>query len=95
MRMMLDHWFVGNDDISISLMRFHVRIRINTIDDRLYYSLTITNSDMKELNLVFYSLVEAVDFTENKISKCCDFAQVLELYKETIINRNNQSRLSK
>ena len=95
MRMVLDHWFVGKDDISISLMRFHVRIKINTIDDRLYYSLTITNSDMKELNLVFYSLVEAVDFTENKVAKCSDFAQVLELYKDIIINRNNQTRLSK
>ena len=89
MIMKSDYWNVGKNELSISLIDYYVKISINNDLGRLYYSLTVVDSDMRELNLLFRSLEDAVEFTEDKIVHCDTFSEILEFYKDMILNNNN------
>ena len=79
-----DNWFVKEDELLISLMHFHVRIRqiIKEEENIIYWQAAVTNSDMDVLYMGFVSLEEAIYFTENYISKAWDFEDLLEKKKE-------------
>ena len=81
-RMNLNHWFTGDDNLSISLMRFFVRIKILKNSKNVFYQMTVIDSEKKELVFNFYSLEDAVSFTENTINHCHDYKEVVDQYVE-------------
>ena len=86
-RMILDHWFVGRDELEISLMNFYVNIKIRSILDDLVFDVKIINGNMEYILLTFNGLGEAVSFTENVVRHCYDFDEILEVYNEYLDKR--------
>ena len=77
----LNHWYIDKNTMSIALLKFHVRINILKNTKFVYYQ-TIINDEQKELTLNFYSIEDAVIFTEKIISKCKNIKDVIEKYEE-------------
>lgn len=79
-----NHWFVKENELSISLMKFHVGIRQITKEEEniTYWQIVITNSDMDKLYMNFATLEDCIYFTENYISKAWDFNEIMEKKKE-------------
>lgn len=88
MKMRLKDWNIGSNELSILLIDYYVKISIKNDLGKLYYSLTVADTDMKELNLIFNSLEEAVNFTEDKIVHCDTYKEIIEFYKDYIIDKN-------
>jgi hypothetical protein len=78
----LDHWFVKDNNISISLMNFFVSINFSSEDNELAAQLTVNNSEMEKLSFTFYSLENAIEFTENVISKCNSLEDISKAFNE-------------
>ena len=77
----LNHWNINENTMSISLLRFHVKIIILTNNNFIYYR-TIINDEQKELTLNFYSIEDAVGFTEKVVNNCHDIKEIIEKYEE-------------
>ena len=84
----LNHWFINNNELSISLLRFYVRINIMSNDNNIYFKLTVINSLMKKNTLYFDSLEEAISFTENTISNSIDFESINNVYSQKQLSLN-------
>ncbi len=82
----LNHWYIKDNELSISLMRHHVSIRILRNDKNIFYQLAVIDSNRESLLLNFYTLEDAVRFTEDNISKCMDNKEILKQYKELFYN---------
>ena len=65
-RMELNHWFVGEDNLSISLTNHFVNIKICRNGKEIFYRLELSNNRNK-LVFNFCSLEDAVKFTEDTI----------------------------
>lgn len=67
----LGNWYIKNNELSISFMNYYVLINISN-EDYLLYNLNVLKDGKEILTFIFYTLEEAVDFTENVIknSKC-------------------------
>lgn len=63
-RISLNHWYLHGNELSISLMRFHVKINILKESQNLYFQLTIMDEDYKESIINFNSIEDAISFTE-------------------------------
>ena len=50
------NWYIRENEISISLMNYHVRIIPNFNDNILYFKLVITNNEMKKKSYLFDTL---------------------------------------
>ena len=81
-RINMDHWFVNDNELAISLMRFYVGIKICSENDDIYCIARVVNaeSDIKEISFKFLSLEEAITFTENTVAKCFTFEEVRNKY---------------
>lgn len=77
-----NHWYIKDNELSISLMNFYVRIQIFSRKPSLFYLLTVYNSDKEEVILSFPTLEEAVSFTEGKISSFFTLEEVEHAYVE-------------
>ena len=86
--MELNYWYVRGNELSISLMKFCVKITIINSSLGIYYQLRIKDNNEMYLNMNFNSLEEAVLFTENGINKCHNFQEVINKYKEMNNKRN-------
>ena len=75
-----NHWFVNEHGMSISLMRFYVDIRISRNDNFIFYHLDVYDDGKPDLTFNFYSLEDAVMFTEEEIDKSIDKKDVLKRY---------------
>ncbi len=84
----LNHWFINNNELSISLLRFYVRINIMSNDNNIYFKLTVINSLMEKNTLYFDSLEEAISFTENTISNSIDFESINNVYSQKQLSLN-------
>ncbi len=70
-------WFIENNRISTSLMRFHLDISFNE-----YYSvMTIIDNNMDYLNLNFANLENTFNFIENEVVYSCSLAEVNDRYQ--------------
>lgn len=87
----LNHWFVEEKGVSISLMRFSVLINPFIYNGEILFKLEIVDDSMERLNFVFNSLEEAIRFTEDVVSRCIDFQEVITLYNK-IYRSNDKSR---
>lgn len=77
----LDHWFVKDNTLSISLMNLFVDISVMNDDDTI--KVRVVDSNMEELALTVDTLGEAIFFTENEITKCRSLKEVEDEYKNT------------
>lgn len=78
----IDHWYVRDNELSISLMRFHVSIDTVLENNDIIFKLTVNNSNIEKLYLDFKSLESAINFTENIISVSNDYDEILEKYNK-------------
>lgn len=78
-----NHWYIVDNSLLISLLRFHVKISIINNNDNLIFSLEIVNSNMETLLLYFNTLEEAISFTENIISNKNNFIEIATSYQES------------
>lgn len=69
-RIELNHWFVSNNQLSISLINYCVIITILKNDEFIFYRLKVIDNNRSDLTFNFYSLEDAITFTEKIISKC-------------------------
>ena len=91
-RMNLDHWFISEDQLSISLMRFYVSIDlVNKLDKKTAVLRVSEGSGGQDIWLSFNTIEEAVVFTENTVNKCVTLQEVLEGYKNVIAKQAEQS----
>ena len=81
MKINLNHWYVKNNELSISLMNFYASISIYK-NDNLCFVLRINNWNMEDIYLYFNTLEEVISFTETKIVNSRTFEEILILYKE-------------
>jgi hypothetical protein len=87
----LNHWYIKDHDMVISLIRFCIKITICFNENYLFYRLTVYENGKEELVFNFYSLNEAVYFTEDYINKCNSKEEILHEYEELY----KQKKLSK
>ena len=81
----LNHWFLNDNELTISLMRFFVKIQILMNDEFIYYQLVVKSED-DSLTFNFYSLEDAVCFCEKVISQCKNKDEIVDKYKELFNN---------
>lgn len=81
-RLELNHWFVGDNELSISFLRYHVSIRILKNDKTIFYQLEVMNSNREVLLFNFYSLEDAIIFTEQIIQKSKTLKEIVKSYQE-------------
>ena len=76
----LNHWFVEDNELSISLMRYFVKISICQNDKFIFYRLEVFKESKSALTFNFYSLSDAIKFTEEIIQKCTKTSEIVEEY---------------
>ena len=76
----LNHWYVNENTLSISLIRFYVEIKVLKNDYTLYYLLRVKGEENKEMTFTFYTIEEALSFTEKIVAKSYDINEVFEKY---------------
>ena len=68
------------NELLISLMRFYIKIKILKNDQTIYYQLCVKENEEKELTFNFYTIEDAILFTEQIIAKSHDTNEILEKY---------------
>ena len=91
-KMEKNSWFLNKNELNISLMRFHVNIKILKNSDFVFFIWTITDNERNKLSLNFNSLEDAISFTE-MINDKRNINEVIELYNK--IFENNEFVLDK
>lgn len=76
-RLELDHWFINEDSLSISLLRFYVNIS----KPELSYKLDIYQDSKVVSSLFFDTLEDAISFTEEVIVNCKDIDEINNSYQ--------------
>ena len=81
-RMDFNHWFVGENELGISLMRYFVKIRIRKNEEFIFYTLDIYQDSKSVLEFNFYSLEDAISFTENEMNNSKTTDEIIKKYQE-------------
>jgi len=81
-RIKLNHWFIKNNELSISLFRYCINIKILFNDEFVFYQLTVIDSQRYEIIFNFYTLEDAISFTENVITSCKTNEEIINSYQE-------------
>ena len=76
----LNHWFAVDNELSISLMRYFVKINICQNNKFIFYRLEVFDEGKVTLVFNFYSLSDAIHFTENIIKKCTETSEIVQQY---------------
>lgn len=79
-RIELNHWYIKDNELSISLMRFYTKIKILKNDQTIYYQLYVKENEDKELTFNFYTIEAAILFTERIVAESHDTNEILEKY---------------
>ena len=74
----LDHWYMKDNELNISLMRFYASIKILNNSKFIYYQLFIKGE--KTLTFNFYTLEDAMSFVENVVNRCNDTDEIVDKY---------------
>ena len=78
----LNYWFIKDNTIQISLMRFYIEITILKNNDSIYYKLEVIDNSKTELIFNFYTLEDAITFTEEIINSCYTIEEISTIYIE-------------
>ena len=85
-RIQLNHWFVGENELSISLLLYFVRINIcQSIyqdDLSIYYQLDVIDQNQDVLEFGFDSLEDAMMFTEEAVNGLVTRDEIIQAYNE-------------
>lgn len=76
----LNHWYMDGNELSISLMRFYVKIQILKNNQMIYYQLYTKGENNKNLTFNFYTIEDAIFFTEQIIAHSYDIDEILKKY---------------
>ena len=76
-RVSLNHWYVEDNRLEISLMWFHVSIDVGSNG----CFLTVVEDGTNKTSFYFNNLEGAIDFTEKFIASCKDVELIKETYK--------------
>ena len=68
MNIKLNHWYVNNNTMSISLMKYYASINMVLLNNKVCFVLEIINDERKSIYLSFKSLEDAISFTEDVVS---------------------------
>ncbi len=95
-RFNLNHWFVNDNTINISLMRWYVGIK-PIIENNIISKceLVVRNGPEIYLNLEFDNFEEAVVFTEDIINECHEVDEIVEKYYEIKHNKPKTRKKTK
>ena len=83
-RIELDHWYTIDNTLDISLMRFHVEIKI--LDN--YFQMELINSLRQTITLNFNTLEDAITFTETTVKKAHDYNEIIKKYEEQMKDKD-------
>ena len=81
-RISLNHWFIKENTLNISLMRFYVKIEMVDVGNEKVCALKVYDENREELLFRFNNLEEAIFFTENSISMAQNFYEIIDEYNE-------------
>lgn len=91
----LDHWFVIDNKLSIPTMNHHVDITVCKNDKDIFYRLKVVDGERKELVFNFYTLEDAIAFTEKTVAKSRKNDEILDKYVEQFENDKFKSPISR
>ena len=84
-RIKLNHWFIKENELSISLMRYYVMVYPILCNNQVSYVLNVMDD---ENNKTFYfdTLEESVKFTEDVINNSNNIQQMIDEYNNYLEN---------
>ena len=84
-RIKLNHWFIKENELSISLMRYYVMVYPISCNNQVSYVLNVMDD---ENNKTFYfdTLEESVKFTEDVINNSNNIQQMIDEYNNYLEN---------
>ena len=84
-RIKLNHWFIKENELSISLMRYYVIVYPISCNNQVSYVLNVMDD---ENNKTFYfdTLEESVKFTEDVINNSNNIQQMIDEYNNYLEN---------
>lgn len=89
----LNHWYINENILSIALPHYYVKITTSKNDDFIFYKLEVINNSKIELTFNFYSLEDAIVFTETTIARLLTIKEIVESYQGQF--RQNKFKLIK
>ena len=82
----LNHWLVVDNELSISLMRYFVKINICLNNEFIFYRLEVFKENRIILVFKFYTLSDAIQFTEEIIKESIETSEIVEQYNNRFKN---------
>lgn len=89
----LDNWYLDDNKLSISLMRFYTEINILSNDEFIYYQTKVIDNNSNQLIFNFYSIEDAISFVESVIKNSKTTDEILETYKEIYESNKFKSKM--
>lgn len=77
-RIELNNWYIKGNELSISLAKFAVKIMILKNDLAIYYQVHVYGDI--ELIFNFYSIEDAISFTEHVVANSFDADEICDNY---------------
>ncbi len=88
-----DHWYINDNELAITLMRYYVSIMLVNDEGDISFKLTVAGgAGSKEMNLSFSNLEDAIVFTEDVISQCKSFDEIKKVYYDTLYDNKKAYR---
>ena len=75
-------WFLMENELSIALVFYYVKINVEFNDKELFYRLTIYKDNKELVVFNFYSLEDAITFTEEVIDKNYVIDDIVMKYRD-------------
>ena len=76
----LNHWFIDNNEISITLMRYYANIKILVENGDLCYKLRVFGDTRVATDFIFETIENAITFVEDVVNK--DYSITLDDIKK-------------
>lgn len=92
-RISFDYWYVKENTLSISLMRFHVSIGMQQDGGNVFFALRVTDSYQSQFVFYFTNLEDAIWFTEEHIPKARSIAEIIAIYSELFFYKKDDKKL--
>ena len=73
-------WYIIDNQLSLSLIRYFLKITICKNDYDIYFRLEVYENSKVVLTFNFYSLEEAICFAEETIQKCNSVKEIADCY---------------
>ena len=77
-----DHWYIDENSLTIYLTDLHAHIKILYNGSCIYFLLEVTDRFMNKSTFNFYTLEDAISFTEKTVSTKKTAKDVEEAYHE-------------